>query len=323
MASGNSNFDKIITMTLQNHGKEIFDAVSQNLPLFYALKKRENIKIVKGGRSFTHPIYYAVNSSFKTYGKLDAIDTPIPDNYTRAEYPIKIAAGSLVISTFDLACNAGDKEKLLDYGEIVKKDAEISMAELMGQQVFKDGSATNDFDGVQHLISETPASQTDVAGIDASASGNTYWRNYSYDTAVTAFNTSQAGLTAMNTCLNQATFGRQGPRMVVTTKAIYQLYELGLTSNIRYVSTELADSGFQHLAYSTMPVVPDDNCPAGNMYFVDLDNLWLQLLELGNFNITPFQPSTNQLLKIALMSVFGNLTTGSRRTNAVVDSITG
>jgi len=323
MASGNSNFDKIITMTLQNHGKEIFDAVSQNLPLYYALKKRENIKIVKGGRTFTHPLYYAVNSSFKTYGKLDVIDTPIPDNFTRAEYPIKIAAGSLVISTFDLATNTGDKEKLLDYGELVKKDAEISLSELMGVQAFKDGSAVNDFDGVQHLISETPATQTDVAGIDPSASGNTYWRNYSYDTAVTAFNTSQAGLTAMNTCLNQATFGRQGPRMVITTKSIYQLYELGLTSNIRYVSTELADSGFKHLAYATMPVVSDDNCPAGNMYFVDLDNLWLQVLEKGNFDVTPFEASHNQLTKVALMYVFGNLTTGSRRTNAVVDSITG
>lgn len=324
MASGNSNFTKAITLTLQNHGKEILDAVSTNNALYYILKKKGNIKIVSGGRTFTHPIFYKQNTSFKAYGKLDAIDTPIMDDITRAEYPIKIIAGSLVLSTFDEATNNGP-EALIKLAEETKMAAEITMSEVMGDQVFADGSAANDFDGLQHLIHETPAGQTDVGGIDASATGNEYWQNYSYGTTVSAFNTSSAGIKAFQACLNNTTFGRMSPKVVVTTKDIYALYELGLTSNIRYASNYLGlgDAGFTALQYATMPVLFDDNCPSGNVYFVDTDNLWLQILSKGNMMITPFEQSHNQLSKTALMYVFGNLTTGSRRTNAVVDSVTG
>jgi len=322
MATGNTNYTAIITKTLQDMGTEIFDAVSTNNALLWMLKKRDNIKVRPGGRAFTHPIWYKANSSFKMYSKLDTIATPIMDDYTRAEYPIKIAAGSLVLSTFDEACNAGDKTKILDEAETVRLAAERSMSQLLATQLFSTGGLANDFDGLQFLINDAPGAQTDVGGIDASASGNDYWRNYAYPTAVAAFNTSNAGIISFDTTTCNTTFGNEGPRAIVTTKAIYMLYTLAMVGNIRYVTTELADSGFQHLAYATMPVLFDDNCPASHAYFIDLDNLWLQTIEKGNMKVTAFENSTNQLLKTALMYFFGNLTTGSRRTQGVVPSIT-
>lgn len=323
MASGNSNYNTLITTTLQNHGKEIFDSVSTNNALAWLLKKKGNIKIVNGGRTFTHPLIYATNSSFQSYAKLDTISLPVTDNATRADYPIKVLAGSIVLSTIDLAMNAGSREKLIDLAEEKKMEAEISMSQLMGSQVFADGTNANDFDGLQHLISETPATQTDVGGIDPSATGNTYWRNYSDDSAVSAFNTSNEGLTAWNTAVNSTTFGRLGPKAVFTTSTIYGLYEIGLTSNIRYTNTEVADAGFQHLMYTKMPVFFDDNCPAGNTYFVDTDSLWLQVLAGANMQVTQFQQKDDQLASTSLMYLAGNLTTGSRRTQGVIDSTTG
>jgi len=324
MASGNTNFDRVATLTLQNHGAEIFDAVSTNNALLYMLKKRENIKIVSGGREFTHPVFFTQNTSFRSYSKLEAIDTPIMDDITRAVYPIKVVAGSLVISTLDEAQNAGSKEKLIDLLDEVRMAAEISMSEVMGNQSFSDGAGANDMDGLQYLISTVANTQTDVGNITSTtASGNTYWQNYVDATGTAAFNTGQAGLTLMNNALNGTTFGRQGPRLIVTTRAVYTLYELGLVSNVRYATTELGDAGFRHLAFTTMPIVFDDNCPPARMYFVDTDQLWLQLLARGNFQVTPFEPSHNQLSKTALMYVFGNFTTGSRRTQGVLTGITG
>lgn len=316
----NTSFDRVATVTLQNHAKEIFDNISTNNALLYMLKKRDNIKIVGGGRQFTHPLYYAINSSFKSYAKLDPIDTPLMEDITRAVYDIKIVAGSLVLSDFEEAQNNGDKEKLLDLAEEVRMAAEISMSEVLGDQVWKDGTGANDFDGLQSLIADSPSTQTDVGGINPST--YSYWRNQATTATVTAFNTASEGLTSMNTTLNNATFGSKGPRLIVTTKAIYGLYEIGLTSNIRYATTELADAGFLHLAYTTMPVVFDDNCPASHLYMVDVDSLWLQVLSRGNFRVTAFEQSHNQLSKTALMYVYGNLTCGSRRTNAVITTIT-
>jgi len=310
-------------MTLQNMGTEIFDNISTNNALLALLKKRENIKIVSGGRKFTHPLYYQTNSSFRAYTPLEVIDTPIMEDYTRAEYDIKVVAGSLVISSVEEAKNNGQKEKLLDYAEEVRLAAEISMSEVMGDQLFGTGATTKDFDGLQQLISDTPSTQTDVGGI--SSTDYAYWRNQTTTTSCSAFNTASSsdGKTLMAAMLNKCVFGSKGPRAIVTTKAIYALYEIGLTAQIRYATTELADMGFLHLAYATMPLFFDDNCPDYHMYFVDLDSIWLQLLSQGNFKVTPFEMTHNQLSKTALMYVLGNLTSGQRRTSGVLTSITG
>ena len=324
MATGNTSFDTLITTTLQNHGREIFDAVSSNNALLWMLKKAGNIKVSGGGRSFTHPLIYQTNSTFQAYNKLDTIALTVTDNITRANYDIKVMAGSIVLSTIDLAMNAGDREKLIDLADEKRLEAEISMAELLGDQVYKDGSTATDFDGLQNLIHETPSSQTDVGGITSSGTTTqTFWQNYAEASAVSAFNSSSAGLTAMNNALLGTIFGRRGPRAVFTTNAVYGLYEIGLTSNIRYAQTDLADAGFRHLQYTTLPVLFDSNCPTGNMYFVDTDSLWLQVLAQANMEVTQFQLKDDQLAKSALMYLAGNLTTGSRRTNGVINSITG
>ena len=160
MATGNSSYSSAVTRTLQKHGTKIFDAISSNNALFALLKKAGNIKLSAGGRSFTHPLFNAVNSSFKTYAPLGTIDTPVVDDLTRAEYPIKVAAGSLILSTLEVAKNAGQKEKLLDYGEEIRMGAEISMRQLMGEQTFKDGSVATDFDGIPHLVNSSPSDRS-------------------------------------------------------------------------------------------------------------------------------------------------------------------
>lgn len=320
MPTGNSSYSKLITTTLQHHGDKIFDAVSTNVPLLYLLKEKGNIKVVGGGRSFTHPVLYKQNSSFGSYAKLDTIPTPLMDDITRANYPIKIIAGSLVISDLELAMNAGNKEQLIKLTEETKLAAEISMTEILGSQVYNAGTAANDFDGIQNIISDD---QDTACGEITPSATNTYWRPYVYSTTISAFNTSDAGLIGFNTVLNSTTYGRQGPKAVLTTKAIYQLYELSLTPNVRYSIKEVGDAGFRNLAYATMPVIFDDNCPASHTYFVDTDSLWLQVLKQGNMKQTNFMPSQDQLTSVALMYFYGNLTAGSRRTQGVLTDITG
>ncbi len=320
MATGNSSFTKLITTTLQNHGREIFDAVSTNNALFFMLKKRGNIKVVSGGRTFTHPVYFRKNSSYGSIAKLGTIPTPLTDDITRAEYPIKIVAGSIVLSALEEAMNAGNKEQLIKLATEAKDEAKITMTEVMGDQVWKDGSVTDDFDGLQFLIPIDPTAATTIGGIDSSATGNGYWQSQVGDD-IGAFNTGDAGITSMNALYNSCIFGSQGPTAVFTTKAIFGLYELSMTSQIRHLKTELGDTGFVHLAYKTLPILFDDNCPSGKLYMVDLNNLWLQLLARGNFVVSPFQQSINSLSRIALNHVFGNLTTGSLRTNGHIESV--
>ncbi len=326
MATGNSTYTTLVTTTLQNHGKEIFDAVTTNVSLLWMLKKAGNIKISSGGRTFTHPIIYKKNPSFQMYNKLDTIGLNVTDAVTRAEYDVKVAAGSIVLGTIDLAMNAGSREKLLDYADVKKQEAEISMSELLGGTagVWGDLSPSTEFGGLPYLItSNTSVNTTNIGGINSSTSGNTFWRNQIENTAISGFNTSDEGLIKWNRLLNNCTFGTQGPKAIFTTKTIYGLYEIGLTSNIRYTSTDLADAGFKHLMYTTMPVLFDDSAISGDTFFVDTDSIWMQVLSQANNKITQFQLKDDQLASSALMYLAGNLTCGSLRTQGIIASTTG
>ena len=324
MAVGNSNFTTLLTTTLSNLPSDIFDNVVTNNALLYLLKKKENVKIVSGGHQFTQPLIFAANSTFGVIGKYDPIPTTVQENATRSQWPVKIVAGSVAISDLEISMNSGDREKLIDLAEEKIMEAEIGMSEIMGDQVFNTSFGANELDSLPKIISTTVSTDTNsVGGIDSSATGQTYWRNYVYSTAVSAFGTSQAGLNAMDTTLNAATFGRMGPTAIITTKAVFTLYQLALTTNARYSSMEIGDAGFKTLQYATLPVMFDDNCPSGRMYFVDTNSLRLQILSKGNNKKTELLQSHTQLLKLMLMNTYCNITCGSRRTQAVIASITG
>lgn len=323
MATGNVNFATLATTTLQNFSNEIFDNVVTNNALYFHLKKSGNIKVVNGGRQFTQPVFFKKNDTFAAISKLGSIPLDIQDDITRAQYDIKHIAGSIVLSQVEQAMNAGDKEKLIDYLEEKKMSAEVTMGEVMGTQCWKASPTSVDFDSIPRLISTTPSAQSDVGGIDSTASDQTYWRNYVYATAVTAFGTAQAGLNAMEQTLNNSTFGTKGPKIIITTKSVFTLYQLALTANARYMKMDEADAGFKNLLYAQLPVMFDDNCPSGRMYFIDTDSIKLQVLSQGNMKMTAMLQAQGQLVQSALLYFLGNLTCGSRRTNGVISSITG
>ena len=325
MASpGNAAFTSLITTTLQNLPGDIFDNVVTNNTLLRLLMKQGNIKVVEGGRQFTEPLLYQQNNTFAARGKYDPIATTVQEGITRSVWDIKIIDGSVVLSDLELAMNYGSREKLIDYAEEKKMEAEVAMSEIMGDQVFSTSVGANDFDSLDRIISETPSTQTDVGGIDSStaATAATWWRNYSHDTAVTAFGTGQAGLNAMDTSLNASTFGPNAPTAIITTAAIFTLYQLALTANARYSSMDAGDGGFRNLLYATLPVYFDANCPAGNMYGINTKAIKMKVLSQGNMKATKFEHKEDQLVQIMLMYFFGNLTSGDRRSSFVIDSIT-
>jgi len=319
----NPNYTTLIASTLENRSDKIFNNVISNNAVLFMLQKAGNIRIKQGGRLFLHPILYKKNSSFQARSKLDTISLPVTDPVTDSQWDIKILDGSVVLPTLDVAMNSGSREKVRDYIADKELEAETSMTEILGDQMMNTSVGSNDLDSVPRIISETPSSDTDVGGIDSSSSANSYWRNEAYATVVSGWNTSQEGLNALDTALNNATFGKQGPKLIATTKAIFTLYMLGLTTNVRYANLEMGDAGFKALQYATIPFVFDDNCPSGNLYGIDTDALRWQVLAQGNMRRTPFQWAHNQLVESSLMYIFSNLTCGSRRTNLVMNSITG
>lgn len=323
--AGNTNFTTLISTTLQHLPKEIFSNVMTNNALLNILQQSGNIKIVPGGRQFTHPLRHKLNNTFAARSKTAVIPLTAQDHLTRSTWEIRIIDGSISLNEVELAMNSGDREKLIDLAEEMKDSAVESLTEIMGDQIFSTSVDTSvDIDSIPRIISETPTAQTDVGGItNDTASGNSYWANQTYATTVSGFATSQEGLNAMETLLNSCIFGRRGPTVIITTKSIYGKFGLALQGNQRYTNADTASGGFRNLLYTQIPVYFDDNCPSGDLFMIDTSAIRLQVLEQMNMKIGEFKEAEAQLIKTALVSIACNLTAGERRTSGRINSITG
>ncbi len=311
----NTNYNAQQSRTQPNFGDEVFDGISTNNAWLWMARQAGNIKVTEGGRTFTHPLMYALNTSFAARAHDASIPTADVQTHTHSEWTPAVIDGSIPIYKLHKAMNTS-KPVILKYMEEKKSSAITSMSEVLGDEIVDGTGTAPSWDSLETIISTT--NTTTVGGIAGSDSS---WRNYSAAIAG-AFNTSNNGVNAMDLLVLGTTFGKNGVKAFFTTQAVYNLYYLSQVGQIRYVNDDLADAGFRHLNFGHLPVLWDDNIDTGLMYGVDTDALWLQVLKNGNLVTTEFIPTSNQLSDVALMYVFGQVTCGSRRTNGVLTGIT-
>ena len=311
-----TNYASAQTSRTQPHfGDEVFDGISTNNALVWMLRQAGNIKITEGGRTFTHPLMYALNPTFAARAHDASISGADAQTHTHSEWTPAVISGRIDLFKLHQAMNQG-KAVILRYLEEKKSSATVSMTEILGDELVDGSGTAPSWDSLETIISTT--NTTTVGGI---AGSDATWQNYSAAIAG-AFNTSNNGITAMAAAARSTSFGKSSPRVIFTTGAVYDLYYISQAGNIRYYNEELADAGFEHLNFGRRPVLYDDNIDAGRMYFVNTDSLWLQVLKQGNLVTTEFQPSVGQLSDSALMYLFGQLTTGDRRSHGVITGIT-
>ena len=307
----NASYNAQQSRTQPKFGDEVFDGISSNNALVWMLRQSGNIKVENGGRTFTHPIMYALNPTFAARAHDATISGADQQTHTHSEWNVRVISGRIDLYKLHQAMNQGESV-ILRYLEEKKSSATVSMTEVLGDQLV-DGTGTDpDWDSLETIVSTT--NTTTVGGI---AGSDATWQNYSAATGG-AFNTTNNGITAWDAAIRGTTFGNKSPRAIFTTSAIFGLYYISQAGNIRYYNEELADAHFEHLNFGRRPVLWDDNIDTGLTYFVDTDSLWLQVLKMGNMVTTEFIPTAGQLSNSALMYLFGNLTTGSRRTQGVV-----
>ena len=305
--AGNSNFDAILSTTLQNYRPTLVDNIFTATVLLDHLNSRGRVVMEEGGTSIVEPLVYAVNDTANSYSGYDAIDLTPQDGISAANYQWKQMAASIAISGIEEAQNRGTEAiiKLLN-AKIMQ--AEESIKESLNDMLYAStvGNGGKDFQGLGFIID---ASNT-VGGIDPST--NTWWRSYEENTAAVL---TQA---QMATAYNTASKGNDTPDMIVTTMALFEKYESLLTANVRYQDVTKANLGFQNLMFKQTPVVFDVSCPTGNMFFMNSKYLKLTGMNGHWFNTTDFQKGTVAGVdaRYALILSFGELTCSNRARQA-------
>ena len=295
----NPNFDALLSTTLANYRDQLTDNIFTARPLTYFLTDKGRIRMLNGGTKIVEPLIYGQNSTVASYSGYDTISLTAQSGITAAEYDWKQYAASIAISGIEEAKNNGEQE-IINLLEAKIMQAEESMREGFNQMFFGDGTGNSgkNWNGLGNIVE---ASGT-VGGINRATAGNEYWQSYEENTA------GALTLAQMSTAYNSVSVGNDHPDMVLTTQTLFEKYEALLQPQLRYTDTRTADAGFQNLLFKAAPVVYDEHCTNGVVYFLNSKYLTLVGHSGKWFAQTEFVRPENLDARYALIMCYGNLT---------------
>lgn len=301
------------------------DNIFKSRALFFLLGEKGFKESADGGKTVEFSINYAENTTFKSYGEYDVLDTTRINVFDAAQYTIKIHAGTVQYSELEklrAQANSG-KFDLIAEKLNVGKDSHIAN---MNRVLFGDGTGNGslDMDGLAKVISATPTTGT-VGGINRATFS--FWRNQQTSGAKTstAFDNLRS---TMRTVYNQCSRGgvQDTPTAWITDRATFEGYESLLVANERYNKDGKlrgGDAGFDNdaLLFKGAKGLYDEDCTAGYLYFLNPDFLKLAYYKGGWMKMYPQVDPANQLANVHKVATFAQLCTNNSRRLGVITGI--
>jgi len=130
------------------------------------------------------------------------------------------------------------------------------------------------------------------------------------------------GLDDFRLAYNNASEGSTVPHAVYTAWDVYSYYEGALQPQERFTNTNIADAGFQQLAFKAAPVFPDSYAVAGTAFFLNFDCVELTILSGADFALGEFVRVENQSARVAQVETTAQLVVKGRKYLNKLTSIT-
>lgn len=235
------------------------------------------------------------NTTAKTLtGPWDTVTTDPQDTVRFTQANWKHYSATVTVSEFDGLINTGP-EAISSLLEHEVDNAMRSLADLVGDHLYQNGGGDRVTD-LQTIVSANNSVNQ--------LSGATYsdWNSRGVSARGTAAASvsfasgsfAAQGIGDMRTAWLNASEGAIQPRVVLTTYDNFARYEGSLQPQERFTSPQIADGGFQQLAFKSAPVMPDAKCPSGEMYFLHPDYFKVVVLSGADFRGTEFQMAEQQ-----------------------------
>ncbi len=325
MASPNSTFTELVTTTLRQHRKELTDNVSNNNALLARLLKKGRIDVIDGGYEIVEPLDYAENSTYQRYSGYETLNVAASEVLSAAKYDWKQAAVHVTASGLELRSNAG-KNQLIKLAKARLTNAMRTFKNNMSSDVYSDGTAANQINGLQALVSD--AGTGTVGGI---VSGTyTFWKNVVQSAAAplqggSAIVVSAGSMESLMLPLwLETSRGGDKPDIIVASTNYFTNYEQSLTELKRYTTDGEGQGGFTSLKYKTADVVFDggtqfgSGMPTSHMYFLNTDFLRMVVHKDANMTEVDEQRAVNQDAVVIPIIWQGNLVTSNRGLQGVL-----
>lgn len=299
------NYDAIAALTKKKYLPKLVDNFFNSHALLALLRQKAYEKWT--GHKIVEPLIYGELSGVTSYSGYDTVtydqNTPI----TAAEFDWKHLVAPIIWPKTDEVQNYGSDVQVKNAIKAKMQVAELSLKKQFASQLYGDGTGNSgkDITGLGAMISTTGV----YGGIDRATYA--WWKAVVYSNGGTA---RPLTTRLMRKMFLEISDGSDQPDIIITTDKLWNRYgemaegKLTLTNKN---SRMLADLGFQVLEFMGKPIVADKDCPAGEMYFLNLDYVKLRYSPIANFALTKVHQSDNQIAFKQEILWSGNLTCGN------------
>lgn len=311
-----AGLSEIQATTWENREKKPSDAVSDNIPLLYMLRKKKRVMTIKGGRVIWEDILYAQNAYVQRINPTQEINLGYNQTITGFEYSPKIIVVPVTMNALEEAQNQGDAEflDLLDQRNTVAEDSLFNSMEedLQGDGTGWGGKA---FSGIRTYIVDSTSSGSygGLARASYPSIRNLAVNAPSLFTGATDASNIESRL---RYCKNQV-LRQGGPQFNLAGQDYFVAACDAMSAKQRFTQDkDLIEANFENViiegmamvnasgkVFSGLPRIAADRC-----YGIRLENFALKMYTNYNFQPVPKRVSINQLVDVSLTVGIGQFT---------------
>lgn len=272
-----ADWNQLTSITREKVLPKIEDQIGKDHPFIGRLF--DSIKLWNGGTRLEIPVKYRHNSQGGSYSGLDVLDTGQEQTRTRAYFNIKQIYQPIVIANIDLAKNGGEG-KIADLMDTEMDECRESLMDKLCTQLFSDGTGNGgkDITGIKAAVGNDGTATASYGDI---VLGTYTWFKGNYTASV-----GSLMLSDMATMFDSCESGSDAPTLILTTKTLKSAYEALLQNQVRFQMVNgsvSADGGISNLSFRTVPIIADEYCTSGDMYFINEKYLNLYYMKHPQF----------------------------------------
>lgn len=312
-------YDDLLKVTLDNYRGKLVDNFFNKNVLAWCLKDKGSVRMLSGGQQIVEHLLTAENDDVGSYGEWQSVDITPQGGIDVAKYDWGTLVGTIAISGLEEAKNAGDEE-ILSLLKARTLQAESTMQKTFNSLLWGTSPITGSFGSVLDLIDDVAT----VGEINPATAGNGFWKSPVHKTPNTVLNFTQlqGRLTKL---YNDASDCTEVVTRIVGDQSSYEMFELGLTPNVRYEDESSANAGFRNLMFKGVPFHWDKAAPVGTVIGINPDFLTIVGHKNRWFKQSPFTKSPIDGAgdgfggakwldaRYAVISTFGQVTVNDRR----------
>ena len=317
----------VTSVTKERFIPKVIDNIYESTVLFNRL--RGKARPWSGGQQIKIPTTIANRTALGSYSGFDTFDTTQED--VRIQFSVNPSQyyATVTVSGIQVALNKGDNA-IVDLMATEFSDVARNFSEKLGEDIYLDGTGNNNKDiaGLQYHVD------------DATTAATYQGQSRSTYTNLKATRNAQSGALGFANLAadyDACQRGTDSPTLGITTPAVWTIIEALVTpvhnmdinkSYPKLTPTGLEQGtsmsyGYNSILYRGVPIIADEKCTSGNLYFLNENHFFLYTISLDSkfvegakegFAWTGWKKSINQDAIVGQLLWAGQIVGDSPRT---------